>query len=93
MYRTIARHPTTRQLYAQRLVAEGVIAEGEAEAMAARFVARLESEFEAAKSYRPNKADWLEGAWAGLGRSPATMTAAATPPSRPSCCASWGGDW
>ncbi len=70
MYRTIARHPTTRQLYAQRLVAEGVIPEGEAEAMAARFVARLESEFEAAKSYRPNKADWLEGAWAGLGEAP-----------------------
>ncbi len=70
MYRTIARHPTTRQLYAQRLVSEGVIAEGEAEAMAARFVARLESEFEAAKSYRPNKADWLEGAWAGLAEAP-----------------------
>ena len=70
MYRTIARHPTTRQLYAQRLVAEGVIPEGEAEAMAARFVARLESEFEAAKSYRPNKADWLEGAWAGLAEAP-----------------------
>ncbi len=66
MYRTIARHETTRQIYAARLVAEGVIAEGEAEATAARFVGRLESEFEAAKSYRPNKADWLEGAWAGL---------------------------
>jgi 2-oxoglutarate dehydrogenase E1 component len=66
MYRTIARHPTTRQIYAKRLIEEGVIPEGEAEAMAARFVARLESEFEAAKSYRPNKADWLEGAWAGL---------------------------
>jgi len=70
MYRTIARHPTTRQLYAARLVEEGVIAEGEAEAMAARFAARLESEFEAAKGYRPNKADWLEGAWAGLAEAP-----------------------
>jgi 2-oxoglutarate dehydrogenase E1 component len=66
MYRTIARHPTTRQIYAERLVAEGVVAEGEPEAIAARFVARLESEFETAKNYRPNKADWLEGAWAGL---------------------------
>jgi 2-oxoglutarate dehydrogenase E1 component len=66
MYRTIARHPTTRQLYAKRLVDEGVIPAGEAEAMAARFVARLESEFDAAKNYRPNRADWLEGAWAGL---------------------------
>ena len=53
-----------------RLVAEGVVAEGEPEAMAARFVARLETEFAAAKNYRPNKADWLEGAWAGLEPAP-----------------------
>jgi 2-oxoglutarate dehydrogenase E1 component len=70
MYRAIARHPTTRQIYAARLIAEGVLAEGEPEAMAARFVARLENEFETAKNYRPNKADWLEGAWAGLEPAP-----------------------
>ena len=34
-------------------------------AMANRFTAKLEAQFEAAKSYRPNKADWLEGAWTG----------------------------
>ena len=34
--------------------------------MASAFYDRLEREFEAATSYRPNKADWLEGAWAGL---------------------------
>ena len=66
MYRTIARHPTTRQLYAQRLVAAGVMSEPDVEAMANGFIANLETQFDAAKSYRPNKADWLEGAWAGL---------------------------
>jgi len=66
MYRTIARHPTTRQLYAQRLVGAGVISEAEVEAVANRFIADLEAQFAAAGSYRPNKADWLEGAWAGL---------------------------
>jgi 2-oxoglutarate dehydrogenase E1 component len=70
MYRTIARHPTTRQLYAKRLVEAGVLSEGDADAMATRFIAELETQFEAAKSYRPNKADWLEGAWAGLGEAP-----------------------
>jgi 2-oxoglutarate dehydrogenase E1 component len=70
MYRTIARRPTTRQLYAKRLVEAGVLGEGEAEALASRFVAELEAQFEAAKSYRPNKADWLEGAWAGLEEAP-----------------------
>ncbi|HZB89937.1 MAG TPA: 2-oxoglutarate dehydrogenase E1 component [Stellaceae bacterium] len=66
MYRAIAEHPTTRQLYAERLVAEGVVTEAEAEAMVNDFMAYLDSQFEAAKSYRPNKADWLEGAWSGM---------------------------
>jgi 2-oxoglutarate dehydrogenase E1 component len=70
MYRTIARHPTTRQLYAERLTTEGVLEESEVEAMANAFIARLESEFAAADTYRPNKADWLEGAWAGLEPAP-----------------------
>src|SRR6185312_6171228 len=66
MYRAIAEHPTTRQLYAQRLAAEGVVTEAEAEAMVSDFMAHLDTQFEAAKGYRPNKADWLEGAWSGL---------------------------
>src|SRR5580704_10243207 len=70
MYRAIARHPTTRQLYAQRLVAAGVMSEAEVEAMANGFIADLEAQFAAAGSYRPNKADWLEGAWAGLETAP-----------------------
>jgi len=70
MYRTIARHPTTRQIYAKRLAEAGVLREGEADAMATRFIAELETQFESAKSYRPNKADWLEGAWAGLEPAP-----------------------
>jgi 2-oxoglutarate dehydrogenase E1 component len=70
MYRTIARHPTTRQLYAQRLVAAGVMSEAEVEAMANGFIVDLETQFAAAESYRPNKADWLEGAWAGLETAP-----------------------
>jgi 2-oxoglutarate dehydrogenase E1 component len=70
MYRTIARHPTTRQIYAKRLVEAGVLREGEADTIATRFIAELETQFESAKSYRPNKADWLEGAWAGLEQAP-----------------------
>jgi 2-oxoglutarate dehydrogenase E1 component len=66
MYRAIAGHPTTRQIYAQRLIEEGVVTEAEAEKMVGDFMAYLDGQFEAAKSYRPNKADWLEGAWTGL---------------------------
>ena len=66
MYRRIAQHPTARAMYADRLVAEGVLARNEVERMTTDFQSRLESEFEAAVSYKPNKADWLEGAWSGL---------------------------
>jgi 2-oxoglutarate dehydrogenase E1 component len=70
MYRAIARHQTTRQIYAARLIAAGIVDEAEVASMATRFIAGLEAQFEAAKGYRPNKADWLEGAWAGLGEAP-----------------------
>jgi 2-oxoglutarate dehydrogenase E1 component len=67
MYRTIATHPTTRQIYAKRLVEEGFVSEEQADGLVQEFLQRLDGEFEAAKSYKPNKADWLEGAWTGFG--------------------------
>ena len=56
-------HKTTLQLYTERLVADGLIPEGEIEDMKAAFQAQLNDEFEAGKDYRPNKADWLDGRW------------------------------
>ena len=32
------------------------------------YTDHLEKEFQAAVSYAPDKADWFEGRWAGLGR-------------------------
>jgi 2-oxoglutarate dehydrogenase E1 component len=66
MYREIAKHPTTRTIYAERLVKEGVVTGEEADRLVSDFSAHLESQFEAAKGYKPNKADWLEGKWTGL---------------------------
>ena len=66
MYRTIAVHPTTRQVYADQLVREGTLTAEEADRTVTDFQAHLESQFEAAKGYKPNKADWLEGKWLGL---------------------------
>ncbi len=68
MYNRIKRQKTTLQLYTERLVQDGLIPEGEIEDMKAAFQATLNAEFEAAKDYRPNKADWLDGRWSGLGR-------------------------
>ena len=66
MYKVIASHKSVRTIYAEKLIAEGVVTSEEARRIEADFQAHLESEFEASKSYKPNKADWLEGAWAGL---------------------------
>ena len=68
MYRKIAAHPTVRQLYAQRLVAESAMTEADVAAMVAEVHGGLEAAHKAAKTYRPNKADWLEGRWSGFKR-------------------------
>ncbi|WP_041795016.1 2-oxoglutarate dehydrogenase E1 component [Pararhodospirillum photometricum] len=66
MYKSIARHETTRTLYARVLVAEGVLTQADADQMVTNFTARLEEEYKAADTYRPNRADWLAGKWEGL---------------------------
>ena len=63
MYNRIRKQKTTLQLYADRLVADGLIPSGEIEDMKAAFQARLNGEFEVARDYKPNKADWLDGRW------------------------------
>ena len=66
MYKKIATHPTTLEIYAKRLVAEGILSEGEVEKAKAGWRARLDAELDAGSGYKPNKADWLDGKWAGF---------------------------
>ncbi|OOY06541.1 2-oxoglutarate dehydrogenase E1 component [Thioclava sp. F28-4] len=66
MYKSIKTHKTTLQLYTERLVADGLIPEGEIEDMKASFQSHLNEEFEAGKVFKPNKADWLDGRWSGM---------------------------
>ncbi|HVV79185.1 MAG TPA: 2-oxoglutarate dehydrogenase E1 component, partial [Pseudolabrys sp.] len=66
MYKKIRAHPTTLEIYSKKLIAEGVVTEGEVEKMKADWRTRLDAEYEAGQGYKPNKADWLDGRWAGL---------------------------
>ncbi|MGF1594224.1 MAG: 2-oxoglutarate dehydrogenase E1 component [Kiloniellaceae bacterium] len=66
MYKAIGSHPTVRRIYAEKLVAESTCTEGEVEGMLQEWTDRLDQDFQVAKNYKPNKADWLEGAWSGL---------------------------
>ncbi len=67
MYQKIRSHPTTVTIYGQRLIDEGTLAAAEFEAMKTACRARLDTELAAAEGYKPNKADWLDGRWSGLG--------------------------
>jgi 2-oxoglutarate dehydrogenase E1 component len=66
MYRKIKSHPTTREIYAARLIAEGVVTQAEVDGLVAQWQERLEKAFAASSDYKPKKAEWLQGAWAGL---------------------------
>ncbi len=66
MYRAIDKTRTTRTLYAERLAVEGVLSAAESQAMWDEFAQTLEAANAAGKSYKPNKADWLEGHWSGM---------------------------
>ena len=66
MYKKIRQQPTTLEIYSKKLISEGVVTEGEVDKMKADWRSRLEAEHEAGQAYKPNKADWLDGRWAGL---------------------------
>jgi len=66
MYKRIQSHPTTLEIYAKKLIAEGIVTDGEVEKMKRDWRARLDAELEASQSYKSNKADWLDGRWAGF---------------------------
>jgi 2-oxoglutarate dehydrogenase E1 component len=66
MYKNIRAHKPTLEIYTKKLVAEGVVTEGEVEKMSADWRERLDAEFEAGQAYKPNKADWLDNRWSGL---------------------------
>jgi 2-oxoglutarate dehydrogenase E1 component len=66
MYQAINGRPTTRQIYAERLIAQGDLTEADAQKMMDDFYAKLDRDFEEAKSYETKQPDWLQGVWQGI---------------------------
>ncbi|RSU54626.1 2-oxoglutarate dehydrogenase E1 component [Sphingomonas sp. S-NIH.Pt15_0812] len=66
MYKAIKDHPPVSAIYAKRLAAEGVVDQAWVDDNVGQYVTRLEGEFEAGASYKPNRADWFAGRWTGL---------------------------
>jgi 2-oxoglutarate dehydrogenase E1 component len=68
MYAAIKQHPPVSAIYGNRLIEEGVVDQAWIDRATQDYMAQLEQDFQSAVSYLPNKADWFEGRWAGLGR-------------------------
>ncbi len=66
MYDEIKSHPRVSEIYSERLKSEGVLEEGTAPEIRSQFIAHLDEQFEAAKTYKPNEIDWFAGRWSGL---------------------------
>jgi len=66
MYRAIAEHKSTREVYAERLIEEGLYSSESANKVVNDFREHLDRAFNQAGEYKPDKADWLGGKWKGL---------------------------
>lgn len=66
MYAQIKDHPRVSEIYSDRLHKEGVIDDGHAPGVRKEFEDIFTEEFDAAKDYKPNEADWFAGRWSGL---------------------------
>ena len=66
MYKKIAAQRSTREIYGDQLIRESILTQDEAQAIIDEHNAHLNEEFEIGATYKPNKADWLEGQWTGI---------------------------
>ena len=67
MYKKVREQPTTREIYAARLIKEGVITAEGGDQLVTDFEQYLDNEFDSGKGYKANKADWLDGKWSHIG--------------------------
>lgn len=68
MYKRIRNHKPTRKIYAERLIREGLITQGQSDQMVKDVANYLDVEMKAADSYKVDKADWFAGRWSGYER-------------------------
>ena len=62
MYKKIREHPTTVNVYGNKLIKENIITKEEFDKMKKEFKNLLNEQFKTAKDYKP-KIEWFEGTW------------------------------
>jgi len=68
MYKAIKKKTPPAKMYAERLISDSVLTQEEVDAMTQALKDGFERDFESAKNYKPNEADWLAGKWSGMER-------------------------
>lgn len=66
MYTKIKGHPSTREIYADRLVREGLLTADQVSEEVTKFETLLDKAFEDAKTLDIKEPDWLDGEWKGF---------------------------
>ncbi len=66
MYEKINKHPSPQKVFASNLMRDGVLTDEQIKKIEADFKAEMDEAFEAAKTYKPNRPDWLELDWGGI---------------------------
>ena len=66
MYKKIKEHSSTLKIYEKKLIGENILSKEDSKKFEDEYKNFLDSEFSLSKTYKSNKADWLEGSWKGL---------------------------
>lgn len=66
MYEAIRNRKPIHELYAGKLIEEGILKQEDFQKMVQEYQETLQREYEQAESYTEVKADWLEGSWSGM---------------------------
>ena len=66
MYKKIKEHNSTLKIYEKKLIEENILSTEDSKKFENEYKNFLDSEFSLSKTYKSNKADWLEGSWKGL---------------------------
>ncbi|KAG0593970.1 hypothetical protein M758_UG036400 [Ceratodon purpureus] len=64
-YQKILNHPTSLQLYSQKLIYEGIVSQEDLDKWVDDVDAKFEAEYAAADSYAPTLHEWLASNWQG----------------------------
>lgn len=66
MYKQISKKPLPAQIYSDKLVSDGILSQDDVSAKFDEYKNFFDKQYDLAKDFKPNKADWLEGQWSGM---------------------------